>query len=179
MPYYAEKGVSYGDDNQEEEKGLPVLEHRVDHAALQRLNDHRLGRTLLVSDHLDWPAADIITTYRSLGAVEDAFKNMKNIHFLHWQPAYHWTDRKLRVHGFYCVLALLLARLARLTAARAGIDLTVPHLLEELSAIREVAVIYPAGTPGARRDHVTLSRMSPHRRKLAECFGIAEILAGG
>ena len=162
-----------------EENGLPVIEHRLDHAALQRLTDNRLGRTLLVSDHLDWPAADIITTYRSLAAVEDAFKNMKNIHFLHWQPAYHWTDQKLRVHGFYCVLALLLATLARLTAARAGIELTVPGLLDELTAIREVAVIYPAGTPGARRDHVTLSRMSPRQRKLAECFGVAEILSVG
>ena len=162
-----------------EENGRPVLEYRVDHPALQRLNDHRLGRTLLISDHLDWPTADVITTYRGLAAVEDVFKNMKNIHFLHWQPAYHWTDQKLRVHGFYCVLGLLLATLARLTAARAGIDLTVPRLLEELSAIREVAVIYPPGTPGARKDTVTLSTMSPRQRKLAECFGIAEVLAGG
>ena len=162
-----------------EENGLPVLEHRVDHAALQRLSDNRLGRTLLVSDHLGWPVADIIATYRSLAAVEDAFKNMKNIHFLHWQPAYHWTDQKLRVHGFYCVLALLLATLARLTASRAGIELTVPGLLDELTAIREVAVIYPPGTPGARKDHITLSRMSPRQRKLADCFDIAGILAGG
>jgi len=162
-----------------EENGLPALEHRVDHAALQNLIDHRLGRTLLISDHRDWSAADIITTYRSLAAVEEAFKNMKNIHFLHWQPAYHWTDQKLRVHGFYCVLGLLLATLARLTAVQAGIELTVPALLDELTAIREVAVIYPPGTPGARKDCITLSSMSPRQRKLAECFGLAELLAGG
>jgi hypothetical protein len=52
-----------------EENGRPVLEYRVDHPALQRLNDHRLGRTLLVSDHLDWPAADIITTAAAASAM--------------------------------------------------------------------------------------------------------------
>jgi len=162
-----------------EENGWPVLQHSVDHQALDRLNDRRLGRTLLITDHLDWPVADVITTYRGLAAVEDAFRNMKNIHFLHWQPAYHWTDQKLRVHGFYCVLGLLLATLARLTAARSGIEITVPRLLEELSLIREVAVIYPPGTPGARKSHPALSSMSPRQHKLADCFGIAEILAEG
>ncbi len=38
---------------------------------------------------------------------------MKNVAFLRWQPAYHWTDKKLRVHGCYCILALLLSTLAR------------------------------------------------------------------
>jgi len=82
---------------------------------------------------------------------------MKNIHFLHRQPAYHWTNQKLRVHAFYCVLALLLANLARKVAYQAGVDLSLHALLKELSAIREVAVIYPRGALAHRKDRLALS----------------------
>ncbi|MCG2779167.1 MAG: hypothetical protein L6406_26125 [Desulfobacterales bacterium] len=34
--------------------GIPRLSYRVDHAALQRLSQERLGRTVLVSDHTQW-----------------------------------------------------------------------------------------------------------------------------
>jgi len=161
-----------------EDNGLPTVHYDVDHAALQHLADHHLGRTLLLTDHLDWTSRDTIEAYRSLTSVEEAFKNMKHDDFLHWQPAWHWTDHKLRVHALYCVLALLLASLARQTASQAGIELALPALLAELSDIREVALLYPPATPGTPKDHITLSRMSPRQRKLAETLDIASILAG-
>jgi transposase len=162
----------------EEEDGLPRLRYAVDHEALERLSAERLGRTLLVTDRLDWSPARVVETYRSLSEIEETFKNMKNIHFLHWQPAYRWTDQKLKVHAFYCVLALLLATLARKVAHQAGVELSLHALLKELAAIREVAVIYPQGTPAHRKDHIALSRMSPRQRKLAEALDIATALAG-
>ena len=116
--------------------------------------------------------------YRSLAHVEEAFKHMNHVEFLRWQLAYHWTDQKLKVHGLYCVLALLLATLARKIALQAAIDLSLPALLEELCAIREVAVIYPPGTLAHPKDHVTLSRMSPTQRKLAQALDIALALKG-
>ena len=30
---------------------------------------------------------------------------MQNPHFLGWSPMFHWTDSKIQVHAFYCVLA--------------------------------------------------------------------------
>ncbi len=162
----------------EEENGFPRLRYEVDHTALAKLTHERLGRTVLVTDRTDWKPKEVLAAYRSLTAIEEAFKNMKNVTFLRWQPAYHWTDQKIKVHGFYCVLALLLATLARNVAARAGLDMTLPALLKELTAIREVAVIYPKGTLAHRKDHLTFSRMTPRQRKLAECLQIAEVLGG-
>jgi len=162
----------------EDEKGIPALHYAVDHAALDRLTHDRLGRTLLLAVNRRGDAKDVIEIYRSLTQIEDVFKNMKNVDFLRWQPAYHWTDQKLKVHGLYCVLALLLATLARKVALQAGLDLSLPALLDELSAIREVAVIYPQGTLAHRKDHITLSRMSPTQRKLADCLEIAQALKG-
>jgi len=156
--------------------GLPRLRYAVDHTALQRLSDERLGRTFLVTSHDDWPTEETIKAYRSLSSIEETFKRMKDVRFLRWQPAYHWTDQKLKVHAFYCVLALLLASLARKVAVEAGMNLTVPALLKELSGIREVAVIYPHGTLAHRKDHITLSRMSPRQRRLAIALDIGEVL---
>jgi transposase len=156
----------------------PTLRYAVDHAALDQLTHQRLGRTLLLAVKTEGDAAHIIGAYRSLTQIEEVFKNMKNVDFLRWQPAYHWTDQKLKVHGLYCVLALLLATLARKIACQAGVDLSQPALLQELCAIREVAVIYPQGTLAHRKDHITLSRMSSTQRKLAEALDLATVLKG-
>jgi transposase len=158
------------------DSGLPKLQYAVDHNALQKLQQQRLGRTVLVSDRLDWTPREVVAAYRNLASVEEAFKNMKNTHFLRWQPAYHWTDQKIRVHSFYCVLALLFSTLAHQEAVRAGIDISLPKLLQDLSAIQEVAVIYPPGTLAHRKDHITLTRMSARQKKIVNCLQISNLL---
>jgi hypothetical protein len=64
------------------------------------------------------------------------------------------------------------------TAATAGIELSLPALLAELFDIREVALLYSAGTLRSRKDHVTLSRVSARQRKLAQTLDIASVLPG-
>ena len=108
--------------------------------------------------------------------MEEAFKNTKNTDFLRWQPAHHWTNQKLRVHALYCVLALLVASLARKIAFDSSANLTLPALLKELSVIREVAVIYPPGILAHPKDNITLSRMSARQKKLARVLEIGETL---
>ena len=160
----------------DESSGYFHLQYNVDHMELQRLNDERLGKTVIVTDHLDWSAGETVGFYRSLSSIEAAFKNMKNVDYLRWQPAYHWTDQKIRIHGSYCVLGLLLSSLARKVAMEAGVHISLPGLLKELNAIREVAVIYPRGTLAHRKDHITLSRMTSRQKKLAQALEIGEIL---
>jgi transposase len=170
------KDLVHSDVKEDKKTGLPRLLYSVDHPALQRLSQQRLGRTVLVTDHTQWSTQQIVEAYRSLWVVEDAFKSMKNTDYLRWQPAHHWTDQKLRVHALYCVLALLVSSLARKMAVQAGANLTLPALLKELSSIREVAVVYPPGTLAHPKDHITLSRMSNRQKKLALALEIGEIL---
>jgi transposase len=170
------KRLIHVDVTEDKTSGIPRLSYSVDHSVLQRLTQERLGRTVLVSDQTHWSARQVVETYRRLCVVEDTFKNMKNTDFLRWQPAHHWTDQKLRVHALYCVLALLLASLARKVTFEAGVTLTLPALIKELSAIREVAVIYPPGTLARPKDHITLSRMSGRQKKLAQALEIGETL---
>ena len=114
----------------------------------------------------------------SLDAYEDAFKHLKNRQYLHWQPAFHWTDQKIAVHSFYCVLALTLVALARKAADEKGVELSLPKFLDELSEIKEVALLYST-EKGKVRTHCTLSKMNPAQKKLAEIFDIGSILAQG
>lgn len=160
------------------ENGLPRLTYEVDHDALQELIHTRLGRTLLIAYNTQCEMNEIIRTYRDLAQIEDAFKSMKNVDYLRWRPSFHWTTQKLKVHGLYCVVALLLTALARQLTAKAKMELSIHALLNELNAIREVAVIYPQGTLAHRKNHVTLSRMSTKQRKIAEILEIAQVLRG-
>lgn len=156
---------------------LPTISYSVDHRALEQLSRTRLGKILLVTDHLTWTPEQVIGAYRTLSRIEDTFKKMKNVRFLRWQPAYHWTDQKLKVHAFYCVLALLLCSLAHKELRQAQIDISLTTMLKELCAIKQVALLYPEGA--GLKSHITLSRMTPRQRKLAEVLQIQPLIAEG
>jgi len=123
-------------------KGLQLTFH-TDQAALDRLCRVQLGKTILFSDNSDWSDEEIVFAYRSQYHIEDAFKQMKNPHFLGWSPMLHWTDSKIQVHAFYCVLALLLTSLLQRELAHQQEALSINRILEELSGIRETLIIYP------------------------------------
>ncbi len=162
----------------EEFDGLPYLRYSVNRKELDRLTSTCLGRTLLITNRQNWLPTEIISSYRELANIEDAFKQMKNRDYLRWQPAFHWTDQKIKVHTFYCILALLLATLARKMAWEAGIETSLAGLLDDLSKMKEVALLYPDDS-GKLKAQFTMNRMSPRQKKLAELFGIGEILVGG
>jgi transposase len=123
-------------------KGLE-LTFRTDSAALDRIARIQFGKTILFSDNADWTEEQIVLAYRSQYHIEDAFKQMKDPHFLRWSPLLHWTDSKIQVHAFYCVLALLLTSLLQRELARAGQSLSINSMLENLAAIRETLIVYP------------------------------------
>ncbi|MGB9073462.1 MAG: IS1634 family transposase [Terriglobales bacterium] len=143
------------------------LSFSTDQAALDRLCRVQLGKTILFTDNADWSDEEIVLAYRSQYHIEDAFKQMKNPHFLHWSPMFHWTDSKIRVHAFYCVLALTLSSVLQRELWRQGEQLSINRLLEILGEIRETLVIYPRRQGQHRNQSATcLSRMNPLQQRL-------------
>jgi len=67
----------------------------------------RFGKNIIFTDHLDWSNEEIILAYRDRHKIESAFRLTKDPFLVRWTPMYHWTDSKIRVHGFSCVMALL------------------------------------------------------------------------
>jgi len=125
------------------EDPIPWLTFETNAAALSRLIRTQLGKTILFTDNDDWTDEEIILAYRSQHHVEDAFRQMKHPHYLGWSPMFHWTDSKIRVHAFTCVLALTLSSLLQRTLHQRGVDLSLPRMFELLGGIRETLVIYP------------------------------------
>jgi transposase len=146
---------------------LPQLTYQQDPQAWATLNRTLLGKTLLFTDREDWTDAQILAGYRSQYHVESDFRRLKDPYHLAFRPAYHWTDQKLRVHAFTCVLALLLCNLLRRQLAAAGLSLSVARLLDTLGGIREVATLCePVSSTGHPSIAYTLSRLEPTQRRL-------------
>jgi hypothetical protein len=85
---------------------------------------------------------------------------------------HHWTDSKIRVHVFYCVLALAVAHLMRRHAQQGGLHLSVRELLDQLAGIEETVLLYHEGSKGRPRVQRILTDMTPTQRKLADLFDI-------
>ena len=152
-------------------KDLRLTWH-ADPGARAALEEEIFGKHVLITDHDDWPAAEVIAGYRSQSEAEFSFRQMKDPHVVSFSPMHHWTDHNIRVHVFTCVLALQLAHLMRYRARQARLDLSVRELLGQLGGIEETVLVYPStgGRPKARR---MTTELTGHQPRLYQIFGLA------
>ena len=137
---HMEEIISY---NVTEQNGQVVFDYSVDHQSVSRIAETHFGKNVLFTDRQDMDAQSIVDTYHAQYKIEDAFKQMKDPHHVSFWPVYHWTDQKIRVHAFYCVLALTLSSLLNREIERAGLSLSPEEIYEQLSDIKEVLLVYP------------------------------------
>lgn len=158
------------------EGGRPRLRYHVDRAAWERLQRTLLGKHILFTDQAAWTDEAIVRAYRGQHHIEAAFKTMKHPHWVSWRPLHHWTDQKIRVHAFYCVLALLLSSLLRRTLAQRGLDLSIVKSLETLGKVKEVALLYRG--PRSRTPPVIgYTRLDPLQKRLWEALDLTRFQA--
>ena len=152
-------------------KDLRLTWH-ADPSARAALEEEIFGKHVLITDHDDWPAAEVIAGYRSQSEAEFSFRQMKDPRVVSFSPMHHWTDHNIRVHVFTCVLALQLAHLMRYRARQEGLDLSVRELLGQLGGIEETVLVYPStgGRPKARR---MTTELTGHQPRLYQIFGLA------
>jgi len=145
------------------------LSWSIDAAGRAALEEEIFGKHVLITDHDDWPAAEVIAGYRSQSEAEFSFRQMKDPHVVSFSPMFHWTEHNIDVHVLTCVLALHIAHLMRLQARRAGLRMSVRELLAQLAGIGETILIYPAarGRPKARR---MLTETTSTQDKLSQIF---------
>jgi transposase len=146
------------------------LTWRIDEVARDALETEIFGKRLLVTDHDDWTVAEVVAGYRSQNDVESGFRQLKDPHVVGFSPMFHWTDPKIRVHVFYCVLALAVAHLMRREAHHAGMDLSVRELLTTLGGIEETVLLYPTGNKGRPRAQRILTDTDRDQKALFELF---------
>ena len=136
-----------------------------------RLEARLFGKRILFTNR-DWPVPDVVAAYRSQSDAEFGFRQLKDPHVVSFSPMHHWTDSKIRVHVFYCVLALAIAHLMRRHADRAGLHMSVRDLLDQLAGIEETVLLYHDGGKGRPRAQRMLTDMTPTQQRLADLFTI-------
>lgn len=146
------------------------LSWRTDQAARRRLEGRIFGKRVLFTNRDDWTTAEVVAAYRSQSEVEAGFRQLKDPHVVSFSPMHHWTDQKIRVHVFYCVLALAVAHLLRRHAQQAGLQLSVRELLAELAGIQETVLLYHDGGKGRPRARRILTDRNPTQQALYDLF---------
>ena len=152
------------------------LQFDLDPTAFTKLIDHRLGRTVLLTNRMDWTAEQVVAGYAGQQQVERVFRGLKDGDWLGWGPMHHWTDRKIRIHAFYCMLGISLLQVVHRQAKAAWADLSMETLLEELRQIQQFVLLYPRqGEKGPDRAAYVLSKQTLVQQALAKALKLDEL----
>jgi transposase len=152
------------------------LQFDFDSGAFSQLLNHRLGRTVLLTNHLDWSAEQVVAGYAGQQAIERVFRGLKDGDWLSWDPMHHWTDRKIRIHAFYCMLGISLLHYLHKQARAAWADLSMEQLLEELEQIKQFVLLYPPqGERGPARTAYVLSQQTLTQQALVKTLGLEQL----
>ena len=145
-------------DVEEREPGRYRIDYGIDSDAYDALVNHEYGRRILITDQHDWNTTEIMLAYRGQSDVEECFKILKDPFHLALRPQYHWTDQKVEVHAFCCVLAYLLVRMVHVRAVeRTSFGGTTRSLMDLLGQIRRATVLDKVSdNPGRARVRTVL-----------------------
>jgi len=125
-----------------ESNGNIHLVYRHSEAQLENVRRLHLGKTVLFTDREDFTNEQIVTAYRNAWHIESSFKQMKDTKHLTVRPMFHWTDEKIRVHIFYCVLAYRLCSLLIKELSEKGISVSINRLIDEMSRIKRIHTFF-------------------------------------
>jgi transposase len=157
----------------EHDLAAQTLTYRTDPDAIEHIAQREWGKRIIFTDRHDWTDPEIIAAYRAQSKGENAFRQTKDREFVSYSPTFHWTDQKLKVHGFYCTLALMIVSLIERQIHHAGIQqddlpLGAKLAMRLLNEIDEVTLIYPpaGGRQGRPRVRTILAELDHTQRQL-------------
>jgi transposase len=153
--------------------------HHTDPEQIERIAEREWGKRIIFTDRHDWTDEQIITAYRAQSKAENAFRQDKDREFVSYSPTFHWTDQKLKVHGFYCTLALMIVSLIERHIRHAaihhqGLPLGAKLAMRLLNEIDEVTLIYPpaGGRQGRPRVRTILADLDETQQQLYDTLDL-------
>lgn len=155
--------------------GRLSMTYRTNKEKLDQLEDN-LGFRILMTDRHAWSSEAVVAAIYGQSTVEQAFKNIKNPYHLAVTPEFHWTDQKIRVHYFSCVLGYLLASLIWREARRkADFTGTLDTLLDTLNNIRLTTLLEMSGKRGTPKATRQIEEMTDDQSRLMHGLNLTEV----
>ena len=152
------------------------IEYGINTKKFKELERMRLGYRILITDRHDWSNDEIIAAYHGQSKVEYTFRNMKNPYHGAIRPQFHWTDQKIRVHVFTCVLGFLLESIIYRRAQMHGYGKTnFDNLFDRLEGIRLATLIKKTGKPGRMKAIYQLEDTEYENEVLLNALNIRDI----
>ena len=130
--------------------GAARLSWSIDEKARERLAHEVFGKRIVITNRDEWSTEEILSAYRGQSHVESVFRQCKDDEHLAVRPQYHWTDQKIHVHVFICLLALLLVRVVEREARKHQRREGASALLDLLGTIRLAMILRPSTEKGGR-----------------------------
>lgn len=164
------KLIGYELTEQQDHNGFWQFDWWVDAKEFGHLRNQVYGRRILATNRAQWGTEEIISAYWGQAEAELVFRQTKNPEFLALRPQYHWTDQKIEVHSFCCVVGYLIAALVRRHARRMGYREGMAALLEMLAGIRMVLRTECRRGPGRPRVHWQREETDPDALRLYQAL---------
>ncbi len=145
-----------------------TLKYEIDNVRQKMIMEEVFGKKALFTNRMEWTDKEIIEAYHGQSRIEKVFRHLKNPYHLAVRPQFHWTDQKIRVHTFMCLLGLFLTELLRKKVLDAGLKLSLEEILDRLSNIRKSVSISYTGKQGKPTAQVCLEEMKDQEKNLWE-----------
>ncbi|MFZ2955880.1 MAG: IS1634 family transposase [Candidatus Ozemobacteraceae bacterium] len=157
-------------------RGCFRFRYKVSKRKLKDLKENKFGRRILITNRHDWSNAEIMRAYWGQSCAEYLFERIKNPFFLGLRPQYHWTDQKIHVHGFICMLACILVMATLRKAQESGFKGSVIQLMSSLAEIRLATILekQEKGKRGRFKVKYCFEEMEKPIKKLADGLLISE-----
>lgn len=152
--------------------GRYTLTYQLKKEELQRIEDNYGFRIIMTNRH-QWETHMIMKAYFGQSQVEEAFKALKNPYHLPIRPQFHWTDQKIKVHYFICVMAYLLVSLIwRQLKKEINYTGSINSMCNSLKNIRLTTLIEKNKKNGRIKATYKLEQMDEQENKIFEALGL-------
>ena len=118
-----------------DENGVRI-EYLINIGNKDRVAHKYFGKKLIISDRAEWSTVEIIQTYREQDIIEKIFRSTKDDDRFSIRPQYHYTDQKIRVHIFCCLMGLTIATILHKEVQKHGFNGSRNKMLDILAGIR-------------------------------------------
>lgn len=147
----------------------PLITFRLNKDASAEIKRKYFGKRAFFTSRHGWSNEEIVGTYNSAWHVEGVFRQLKNTDYLSVRPLFHWTDQKIKIHIFFCVLAYRLCCILNHELRNAGIEVSINKMLESIGEIRKVITIFGTNNSDIL---ISLSKGDDVAEKILDFYGL-------